>query len=171
MLYIGSLSTVLAPGLRLGYAVAPPATIKRLVRYRTLVDLHPDRVLQAAIAEMFEERELQRYVNRTRRIYQARRDTMAAFLRERLGDALAFDIPTGGTAIWARVDPGIDVRVWAAQAREAGVAFAPGQEFRFDRRRAHAARLGFAPLNERELDEATRILADTLPPATTRAAG
>lgn len=165
VLYVGSLSTVLAPGLRLGYAVAPRATIERLVRYRTFVDVHTDRVLQVAIAEMLEERELQRYVNRTRRIYEARRDQMVALLRERLGDVLSFDVPTGGMAIWARVDPSIDVTAWAVEAHDAGVAFSPGREFRFDRRKANAARFGFAALNEKELDEATGILADTVPRA------
>ncbi len=66
-------------------------------------------------------------------------------------------------AIWARVDPNIDVSAWAVEAHDAGVAFSPGREFRYDRRKVNAARFGFATLNEKELDEATGILADTLP--------
>jgi len=163
VVYIGSMSKALAPGLRLGYVVAPQQTIERLTRYRSYMDFHGERVLEAAVAEMFEDGELNRCVNRARRAYRDRRDALVGFLKSRLGDVLSFSVPSGGMALWARVDESVDVNAWVSRALEVGVAFSPGEEFRFDKRRMNCARFGFAMLNEEEHDEATRLLVKALP--------
>ena len=72
VIYIGTLSKVLAPGLRLGFIVAPGDLIERLVAYRSFVDLQGDPVLESAVAELFEEGLIQRHVRKMRRIYRAR---------------------------------------------------------------------------------------------------
>ena len=104
VVYIGTLSKILAPPLRLGFIVAPPLLIERLAELRLSIDRQGDQVVECAVAELIEDGELQRHVRRMRRIYQARRDALVAAVRKRLGGALGFEVPAGGMALWARAD-------------------------------------------------------------------
>jgi GntR family transcriptional regulator/MocR family aminotransferase len=158
VVYVGTLSKVLAPALRLGYLVAPPPLIERLAAERVLVDRQGDRVLEEAVAELLEEGEVQRHVRRVRRIYRARRDILATELTARLGDRVRFALPSGGMALWCEA-PGIDTTAWEARALAAGVGFQAARRFTFDGRPRAAARLGFAPIDERAIVEAVRRLA------------
>ena len=159
VIYIGTLSKVLAPGLRLGFIVAPRDLIERLVAYRSFVDLQGDPVLECAVAELFEDGLIQRHVRKMRRIYRARRETLAAALRTQLGHFLTFREPSGGTAIWVRTRDARTMTRWAQAARGAGVAFDAGAAFTINGTAASTARLGFACLNDPELREAASRLA------------
>ena len=101
VVYVGTLSKVLAPALRLGFVVAPPDLVSRLVAYRSFVDLQGDPVLECAVAELLVDGLIQRHVRKVRRLYRARRDALAAELGRRLEGFLSFVKPSGGTAIWA----------------------------------------------------------------------
>jgi GntR family transcriptional regulator / MocR family aminotransferase len=166
VVYIGTLSKILAPGLRIGFVVAPEPLIERLAALRAFVDRQGDHAVERAVAELLEDGEVQRHARRARRAYEARRDALAETLRARLGDVLDFDLPAGGMALWARAAPGLDVDAWAERALAAGVAFYPGRRFAFDGRRRPFVRLGFAALDERDLREAVRRMAAALPAAT-----
>src|SRR5262249_19414401 len=99
---------------------------------------------------------------RVRRIYQARRDALAAALRKKLGGALSFEVPAGGMALWARVAEGIDVDAWAERALSKGVAFYTGRRFAVGGGKRPFVRLGFAALDEGELGEAVGRMAAAL---------
>ncbi len=163
IIYIGSLSKVLAPGLRVGYVAAAPAVIERLTHLRALLDRQGDRAGEAALAELLEEGEVQRHIHRARRAYKLRRDALLAALGDHLGEVVTARAPRGGMALWVQIDPHIDVASWAARALLRGVAFSPGQRFAFRGDPLPCARLGFAALREDELLAAARILAEQLP--------
>ena len=156
VVYIGTLSKILAPSLRLGFLVAPPPLAAHIAELRMSVDRQGDQVVECAVAELIEDGELQRHARRMRRVYQARRDALVAALGRRLGDTLAVAPPAGGMALWARVEAAIDVDAWAARARARGALFHTGRHFAFDGRPRPALRLGFAALDEAELDEGVR---------------
>jgi GntR family transcriptional regulator/MocR family aminotransferase len=162
VIYVGTLSKILAPGLRIGFVVAPEPLIARLATIRALVDRQGDRAVERAVAELLEDGEVQRHARRARRIYEARRAALAEALAKRLGDALSFTLPAGGMALWARAADGIDVDAWAARALEAGVVLHTGKRFAFDGRRRPFLRLGFAALTEKEIAEAVRRVAAAL---------
>jgi GntR family transcriptional regulator/MocR family aminotransferase len=164
VVYIGTLSKILAPGLRLGFVVAPRALIDRLARERFLVDRQGDQALELAIAELIEDDELGRHTRKMRRIYHARRDALASALREHLGDRLVFHIPTGGIALWAEVAPPLDVDRWCKRAFDLGVVFQPGGAFCLAPRRLAAARFGYGASTEAELRTAVRRLAQCAQP-------
>lgn len=165
VVYIGTLSKVLAPGLRIGYVVAPPSVLERVRTLRRVADLQGDLAQECAVAGLFEDGEFMRHVRRMRRVYRARRDALVGALQQHLTGALEFDVPLGGMALWTRVAPEVDVGDWAARAVNHGVGFIGGRIFDFDGAVVQAMRLGFSALSERELEDAAKRMAAALPPA------
>jgi GntR family transcriptional regulator/MocR family aminotransferase len=161
VVYIGTLSKILAPSLRLGFLVAPAPLVERVTELRRAIDRQGDQVVECAVAELIEDGELQRHARRMRRVYQARRDLLATMLRRRFDGVLTFERPAGGMALWIQA-VGIDVDAWAQRARERGVDFRTGRSFAFDGRARPSLRLGFASLSEAELEEAVRRLVAAL---------
>ena len=165
VIYIGTLSKILAPGLRVGFVVAPPPVIGRLSSLRAVTDIQGDLTQECALAELFRSGELGRHVRRMRRIYQARRDTLVEELRRQLGSVISCDVPSGGMALWVRVAPDIDVDAWALRAHLSGVVFRSGRMYDFTNRDQACMRLGFTFHDEAELAEAVRRMAAALPVA------
>ncbi|MBI1852753.1 MAG: PLP-dependent aminotransferase family protein [Planctomycetes bacterium] len=168
VVYVGTLSKVFAPGLRLGYIVAPTPCIDNVASHRETLDVSGDPAVEAALADLLEDGEIQRHVRRMRRVYATRRNAMVAALRKELGDVLSFELPSGGMALWCRVDAAVDVEAWAAACLARGVYFQTGKRFAFDGRAKPFVRFGFAAHSEDELREAVRRMAAALPAARRR---
>jgi len=159
VVYIGTFSKVLAPGLRLGFIAAPPDLIERLVAHRSFIDLQGDPVLESAVAELLNEGLIQRHVRKMRRVYQRRLEVFASALKRRLGGFATFRLPSGGTAIWVRTQDSRTMMRWVEASRVRGVVFDPPTEYSFRRDPAPATRLGFASSTEDELRSAAARLA------------
>ena len=118
-----------------------------------------------ALANLMEQGEFDRHIRKTRRIYAARRDVLAHELTAHLNDALQFDIPAGGLALWVRLRPQFSAKIWADRARRLGVDLHPWTQGP-DATCAHNAfRLGFAHLEEAELKRLVALLVASRPPA------
>ncbi len=160
VIYLGTLSKVLAPGLRIGYVVAPPAVLEPLAALRSHIDSHGDGVMETAIAEWIEEGELARHARKVRRAYLARRQALVELLERDLPDALSYAVPTGGMAIWARSRTCSDVNAWVDRAMELGVRVSPASYYRLDGKNLPFVRLGYARLSSEELSVAVERLAE-----------
>ncbi|HEX2675222.1 MAG TPA: PLP-dependent aminotransferase family protein, partial [Polyangiales bacterium] len=160
VMYVGTLSKVVAPGLRIGYLVAPGAVQRAALAARFDLDRQGDRVGETALAELIEDGELQRHLWRMRRTYAARRDHFVSALRDALGDVLEFEPPPGGMALWVRADRKLDIDAWHAECARRGVLFQLGKPFRFDKRDTPHGRFGYGILSDREIPVAVARLRD-----------
>ena len=150
VIYVGTFSRLLVPGIRLGFIAGPPALLERLGAVRESFDMQGDSVTEAAVAELLDDGEVQRHLRRGRGVYRERRDLLVTLLREAFGTELEFAVPAGGIALWVKVH-GVDVERWARAALARRVAFQTGREFAYDGRIRPYARLGYASLDADEL--------------------
>lgn len=161
VVYIGTLSKILAPALRIGFVIAPAPVLARIAAHRAIVDRQGDRLMERTIAELAADGEILRHARKMRRVYAARREVLAHGLTSTFGDELQFELPVGGMALWVCA-PKIDVEAWARASAARGVVFQTASRFTFDGSRQRAMRLGFAAEPEAKLRAAVRLMADAL---------
>ena len=107
--YLGSFSKVLAPGLRLGFLVAPQALFPKLLQAKQAADLHSPGFNQRVVAEVMKDGFLDRHVPTIRALYKTQRDAMlAALQREMAGLGVEWNTPAGGMFLWARLPQGMN---------------------------------------------------------------
>jgi GntR family transcriptional regulator/MocR family aminotransferase len=165
VVFLGALSKIFAPGMRLGLIHGPEGLIRRIAEAREASDLPGDPVLEWAIIDLLESGELLRHLNRTRRVYQARRDHLATQLAAAFGDRLTFALPAGGMALWLTAADGTDMDAWSLAASREGVHFRASSAFELGKRPGPGARLAFGAHDEHELTEVVRRLQTCQPPA------
>jgi GntR family transcriptional regulator/MocR family aminotransferase len=153
---------LLAPTVSIGFIVAPPVVRDHLINLRSHCDRQGDAAVECAIAELFEDGELQRHVRRMRRTYAARRDAFARSLVRHLGASIEFEIPEGGLAIWASVDESIDVSRWRDACEREGLLISDTRNFDYQNVSASHLRLAFGFHDADELEEAVRRMARAL---------
>lgn len=164
VIHIGSVSKLLAPALRIGYATGTPDLLKKMTNLREAIDRQGDVPLEHALAKLIDEGDLSRHARKARKVYEQRRDLLSDEITALLGDAVAFDRPAGGLALWLKVDASIDASAWAAAAERAGLLLTHGGQLRLDEdREINAFRLGFASLDEAELKRAVKLLESSKP--------
>lgn len=151
--YLGSFSKVLAPGLRLGFLVAPRALYPKLLQAKQAADLHSPSFNQRMVAEVMKDGFLDRHVPTIRALYKSQRDAMlAALRREMAGLDVHWNTPDGGMFLWLRLPAGVEAIELLPRAVAKGVAFVPGAAFYADRPDARTVRLSFVTASKAEID-------------------
>ncbi|HET7574552.1 MAG TPA: PLP-dependent aminotransferase family protein [Solirubrobacterales bacterium] len=156
VIYLGTFSKILSPGIRLGWAVAPPPVMEKIVLGKQATDLCTSTLTQYFVREYFAEGRWQRYIGDLIEIYRRRRDTMIEALRTHFPAEATWTEPQGGLFIWATLPEYIDTGDLLATALRADVAFVPGQAAYVDERGRHSMRLNFSGVSEDEIREGVR---------------
>ena len=162
-MYMGSFSKTLAPGLRLGFLVAPHALYPKLLQAKQAADLHTPSFNQRMVAEVLKDGFLDRHVPTIRALYKAQRDAMLAALEKHLaGTGVQWNTPDGGMFLWVKLPAGMDAVALLPKAVERNVAFVPGAAFYSDAAQNNTLRLSFVTASVEQIDEGVALLAQTI---------
>jgi 2-aminoadipate transaminase len=157
VIYLGTFSKILSPGLRLGWTAAPRPVLEKMNLGKGSVDLCPSSLSQHFVVAYFGERDWRRYVGTLTELYRRRRDTMLDALAEHFPREATWTRPEGGLFIWATLPDYIDTTDLLARAlREENVAFVPGRAAYLDGRGGSSMRLNFSGVGEDDIREGVR---------------
>lgn len=160
--YLGSFSKVLAPGLRLGYVIAPKPLFPKLLQAKQAADLHSPGYNQRLVHEVIKDGFLREHVPTVRARYKAQRDAMRAALERHLPSGCRWNVPAGGMFFWVELPEGIDAIALLPKAVERGVAFVPGAAFFADHAKANTLRLSFVTVPPATIERGIELLAQAL---------
>ena len=182
-IYLGSFSKILAPGLRLGFLVAPKALYPKLLQAKQAADLHTPSFNQRIVAEVLKDGFIDRHVPTIRALYKTQRDAMLAALSREFGTAgppqgderplggqrsvganaqrldVQWNTPVGGMFLWARLPAGVNAVELLPRAVEKGVAFVPGAAFFANQPDPRTVRLSFVTASVEQIDTGIAALA------------
>lgn len=162
-IYLGSFSKVLAPGLRLGYVVAPKAIMPKLLQAKQAADLHSPTFNQRMVAEVLKDGFIDRHVPNIRALYKSQ---CAAMLNALNTDMAGLDVqwnsPDGGMFLWVRLPEGLNAVELLPKAVDKGVAFVPGAAFYADHADPRTLRLSFVTASVEQIHIGIKALAEAI---------
>ena len=164
--YLGSFSKILAPGLRLGYIVAPPELMPKLLQAKQAADLHTPGFNQRLVHEVIRDGFLREHVPTVRARYKAHRDAMRAALESHMPSGCRWNVPAGGMFFWVEGPPALDALALLSKAVEQGVAFVPGAAFYADQPQRNTLRLSFVTVPPEQIERGIALLARAVREAT-----
>jgi 2-aminoadipate transaminase len=159
VLYLGSFSKTFAPGLRVGWVLAPHAVREKLVLAAEAAVLCPPQLNQMVIAEYLSTQDWQGQVGAFRGMYRERRDAMLDALTQQMPPGTTWTHPTGGFYVWVTLPEGLDSKVMQPRALTARVAYVPGVGFYADGQGGPAMRLSYCFPEPDRIREGVRRLA------------
>ncbi|MBX3014034.1 MAG: PLP-dependent aminotransferase family protein [Caldilineaceae bacterium] len=163
VIYTGTFSKMLMPGLRVGFLVAEGPIFQRLVELKRVSDLTTPPLMQRTLEAYVNVGQYQAHVRRSCRLYRQRRDAMLTAIRRHLPPEIHVDPPQGGLFVWLRLPSGCSCLDLIPLAREAGVEFAPGPRFFANPAEGLPyLRLNFATQTPSEISEGIRRLGSAL---------
>jgi 2-aminoadipate transaminase len=162
VIYVSTFSKTVAPGLRVGWVVAPPEVLRKLVVLKQAADLHSSSLDQRVVHEYLRAGENDAHVERIRAAYRERYETMDARLQAEMPDGFRWTHPEGGMFLWVTCPCGLDTGALLPASLERKVAFVPGQDFFPDGGGHHFMRLNFSNSTPERIAEGVGRLAELL---------
>jgi Transcriptional regulators containing a DNA-binding HTH domain and an aminotransferase domain (MocR family) and their eukaryotic orthologs len=156
VIYIGSFGKSLAPGFRTGFIVAPENLMTEMRKYLGIIDRQGDVLMEQVLGEMIAEGEIHRYLKKSLKVYQERRDRFTELLDEYLGDFITFRKPTGGLAVWTEWKVPINLMQLSRNCSHDRL-FLP-RTLLYQNQKLTAMRLGYGNLDFNEMKKSIEIL-------------
>lgn len=162
-IYLGSLSKVLAPGLRLGFMVLPAAVFPKVLQAKQAADLHSPSLNQRLAFEVLNAPGfMQAHLPRIRSLYKSQCQAMLDALQKHMPQGVHWNTPQGGMFLWLRLPEGLDSTALLPKAVQNGVAFVPGAAFYDTHPDVQTMRLSFVTASAEEIDRGVALLARTI---------
>lgn len=162
IIYTSTFSKILAPGLRLGWAILPPFLLHKVAIIKQAADLHASALSQSIVECYLGLDRLPAQIEKIRAAYKHKGEILAGLVEKELGDIISFDKPKGGMFLWARFRQPFDATEWLKTTLEQGVVFVPGEYFFSDKPDRSTFRLSFATATEQQMQEAVARLRRSL---------
>jgi 2-aminoadipate transaminase len=162
VMYLGTFSKILSPGIRLGWVVAPPPVLEKINLGKQATDLCTSTLSQLMVQAYFEHGRWRDYVESLTEIYRARRDTMLDALADHFPRQAEWTRPAGGLFIWATLPDFIDTTDLLARALRDNVAFVPGEAAYLDGRGRSSMRLNFSGSDQESIREGIRRIGEVV---------
>ncbi|MFP3319206.1 MAG: PLP-dependent aminotransferase family protein [Acidilobus sp.] len=161
VIYLGTFSKILAPGLRLGYMVADRQITRMVELAKQMVDLHSSTLSQYIALYALKEGVVEKTIQKARVVYREKRDIMIESLEEYMPEGSHWFKPRGGLFAFIYLPDGVDTTDMLPMAIERGVAYVPGRNFFSDGSGVNAMRINFSYLPPDKLREGIRLIAET----------
>lgn len=162
VIYIGSFSKTLFPSMRIGYLVAPESLIDTLAKLRFIIDNNGDTVLERTLSHIIENGVYYRHIRKSLKHYRERKNLFCSLLNSVFSDWITYQEPEGGMAIWANFEKSISLDDLAENCLSNGLLLTGSQCHNITGSKLNSTRLGFATMNEEEIEEACRIMKEAI---------
>ena len=162
VMYLGTFSKILSPGVRLGWVVAPPPVLEKINLGKQAADLCTSTLTQLMVSSFFEQGMWRDYVDSLNEIHRGRRDAMLDALAEFFPSQAEWTRPGGGLFVWVTLPDFIDTTDLLARALRDNVAFVPGEGAYLDGRGRSSMRLNFSGSDEDTIREGVRRIGEVV---------
>ncbi|WP_129718070.1 PLP-dependent aminotransferase family protein [Pedobacter sp. SYP-B3415] len=160
-IYIGTMSKIVAPALRIGYLASSAGLISRAAEHRKIIDAQGDNMMEQAVLQLINEGHIKRHLRKATQLYERKRDLFDNLIRHHLDGKVKFRKPDGGLAFWLEPNEQTDFTRLTASLNAKGVQILHPESFSFADP-VNGMRLGYASLNEAELERGIKTIAGLL---------
>ncbi len=160
VIYTSTLSKILAPGLRIGWVIAPPQVNKKMVQAKQGADLQSSTFDQYVAYELVKDEWLNEHIELIKKVYKERRDAMLNAFEKYMPEGTTWTKPAGGLFLWLRLPDGCDTVKLFPMAVEEKVAYVPGEPFYPNGGPTNTMRMNVSASKPEVIDEGVRRLAN-----------
>lgn len=161
VIYCGSFSKILSPGLRVGYTIAPQSIIAKMTVGKQTSDVHTPIFNQLVVDRWMEKYDFEKHIEKIKGIYKSKLELMCSLVDEHLGDFVKYVRPEGGLFVWCELPEEIDMIEFCQKAVEKKVAVVPGTAFTMDENdKTNCFRMNFSTPSDEMIIEGMKRLGD-----------
>jgi len=163
VIYVGSFSKVIAPGIRIGFVCAHKDIISKITVAKQVSDVHTNLFFQILVAKYLQTGNIDAHIEECRALYRQKRDRMLAAMDKHMKGKAEWNVPDGGLFIWAELPEGYDGLELCRRLKERKIACVPGNAFSVDESEiSRGFRLNFSLPSDEQIDRGVAIIGEVL---------